>query len=488
MVLSIMKYLQRSAAFAASAALISSAALGSATLNRSAVASSTVSGALMNKGLTSSLNSAQSVDIEQIAWANDGALPGALPGEPTDLGQPNDPNGVQVTPEVDDAAKLANHLNDVRDTNSCPYTETPPPAVDSSEVPTPGQPTPQPLPVQSPPAGGSKMSECGIVKAEDFHVPDTVTGSGWIVFDIDTGEVIAAKDPHGRYRPASVIKVLLALVAIDQLKLDQRFEATFEDASIEGSRAGLVEGNEYTVKLLLQALLMSSGNDAANVLIRAIGGEEKAVEKINAKAKSLGATDTRVVNPSGLDGPGQMTSPFDLALFYREAFQNETFVKLDSTRLVTMPGNEEQGLPDFEMGNDNNLFANDYPGTIGGKTGFTDDARHTFVGAADQGGRRLGAALVDATIANGFRAWAQTADLMTAGFASRAEAVGDLNDLPNLDADGNSGSNDDGNKISTNVNSFFASLNMWQRIGVGAGIALVVIVLVAITFRAGRRR
>src|SRR5690606_6157632 len=90
-----------------------------------------------------------------------------------------------------------------RDTGKCPYRTTPPPAVDSSEVPAPGMPSPDPLPVPETPAGGPRMSDCDVVAARGFDVPEEVAASSWIVFDAGTGDVIAAKDPHGRYRPAS---------------------------------------------------------------------------------------------------------------------------------------------------------------------------------------------------------------------------------------------------------------------------------------------
>ena len=97
--------------------------------------------------------------------------------------------------------------------DACPYQVSTPPAVDSSEVPEAGDP-PQPLPVPAKPVGGDALAGCGVITAPGTPpVPDDVSAEAWLVADLDTGDVIAAKDPHGRHRPASIIKVLVAMQA-----------------------------------------------------------------------------------------------------------------------------------------------------------------------------------------------------------------------------------------------------------------------------------
>ncbi|MEJ5919163.1 D-alanyl-D-alanine carboxypeptidase family protein [Corynebacterium sp. H78] len=362
------------------------------------------------------------------------------------VGEPSD---VEARPPVSSASKDApdegksaeeekpeGPATETRDTSRCDFRVTPPPAVDTSEIPKPGQPSPEPLPVPKTPAGGARMSDCGLIAAAGFTPPEKTTASAWIVFDTQTGEVIATKDPHGRYRPASIAKVLLALVAIEELPLDQKTKATFEDAAIEGSRAGIVEGTEYDVRTLLLGLLMSSGNDCGSVLTRLLGGEEATLKKVNALANKLGATDTRIGNPTGLDSPGQSTSAFDMALFYATAFNNDTYRELSRTREVEMPGNKELEIEGFTMSNDNQLLASNFEGALGGKTGFTDDARHTFAGVAERNGRRLGSIILDSHIHEGQRAWEQSADLLEAGFATKpGSSVGNLQDLPSANED-----------------------------------------------------
>ncbi|HEY8372605.1 MAG TPA: serine hydrolase [Pseudonocardiaceae bacterium] len=315
----------------------------------------------------------------------------------------------------------------------CQYRTAPPPPVDASEQPKPGQPSPTPLPVPTKPVGGDRLGECGLVLPEGApQPPEDVHAENWLIADLDTGAVLAAKDPHGRQRPASAIKVLTALVALRELAPETTIEATEEDAAIEGTKVGLVPGVEYTAEQLVQALIMASGNDAANALARALGGTDETVEKMNQLAKELGALDTRAATPSGLDGPGMTTSAYDLALIYRRAMANPQFAKAVSTKRVTLPGRGQRSLT---VANDNKLLTN-YKGALGGKTGFTDDAQHTFIGAAAQDGRRL-VVVVLRTQKRPLEPWQQGAKLLDYGFAlskSNSERVGELVDSAPKDA------------------------------------------------------
>ncbi|WP_349269669.1 D-alanyl-D-alanine carboxypeptidase family protein [Mycolicibacterium parafortuitum] len=296
----------------------------------------------------------------------------------------------------------------------CPYRVTTPPAVDASEVPKPGDPTPGPLPVPAKPMGGDALSGCGVITAPGAPpVPGDVSAEAWLVADLDTGDVIAARDPHGRHRPASIIKVLTAMQAIRDLPLMKTVPGTADDAAQEGTKVGVGEGGVYTVNDLLHGLMMYSGNDAAHALAMQMGGMDTALNKINSLAGKLGARDTRVATPSGLDGPGMSTSAYDIGLFYRYAWQNPVFADIVATRSTQFPGRDGAGYP---IENDNKLLAN-YPGALGGKTGFTDDAGQTFVGAAERDGRRLVAVLLRGT-RQPIAPWEQAARLLDYGFAT----------------------------------------------------------------------
>lgn len=286
-------------------------------------------------------------------------------------------------------------------TDHCPNSLTPPEPTTTSEALAPGQQAPEPLPVAA-------DGHCGVSAPEGFEVPEDVLASAWMITDLDTGEIIAQKDPHGRYRPASVIKVLLALEVIDRLDPEQKVIASEESAAQDGSAVGLGAGGEYTVNELLHGLLLASGNDAAHQLAQELGGDERTLELINERARKIGTTDTRAATYSGLDAPGMSSSAHDLALIYEEAFKNEVFARVVNTEYIDFPGYDEH--EGYEVWNDNHLFMFD-PDGIGGKTGFTDDANHTFVGALDRDGRRLMAVILDTTIAKA-RPWQQAQALL----------------------------------------------------------------------------
>ena len=297
---------------------------------------------------------------------------------------------------------------------NCPYKVSTPPAVDSSEVPTAGDP-PIPLAVPAKPVGGEALGSCGVVAAPNTPpLPNDVSADAWLVADLDSGAVIAAKDPHGRHRPASIIKVLVAMAAINALPLNKSVEGTDEDAAAEGTKVGVNAGGVFTVNQLLHGLLMHSGNDAAHALAMQLGGMQQAVEKINVLAAKLGGQDTRVATPSGLDGPGMSTSAYDIGLFYRYAWQNPTFADIVATRTFDFPGHGDH--PGYELENDNQLLYK-YPGALGGKTGYTDDAGQTFVGAANHDGRRLVAVLLHGT-RQPIAPWEQAAHLLDYGFST----------------------------------------------------------------------
>jgi serine-type D-Ala-D-Ala carboxypeptidase (penicillin-binding protein 5/6) len=303
--------------------------------------------------------------------------------------------------------------NAAPDTNACPYRVSTPPAVDSSEVPEAGDP-PQPLPVPAKPLGGDALSGCGIVTAPGTPpVPNDISAEAWLVADLDTGDIIAARDPHGRHRPASIIKVLIAMQAIRELPIHKVIAGTQDDANAEGTKVGVGPDGHYSINDLLHGLLMHSGNDAAHALAAQLGGMDTAVQKINDLARKLGGRDTRAATPSGLDGPGMSTSAYDLGLFYRYAWQNPTFADIVATQSFDFPGRGDVGYP---VENDNQLLYN-YPGALGGKTGYTDDAGQTFVGAANHDGRRLVAVLLHGT-RQPIAPWEQAAHLLDYGFAT----------------------------------------------------------------------
>ncbi|HVL82888.1 MAG TPA: D-alanyl-D-alanine carboxypeptidase family protein [Pseudonocardia sp.] len=294
--------------------------------------------------------------------------------------------------------------------STCPGAQVPPPPPAPAELVAPA---PAPLPWPAEPVGGPRLGACGDVATADAPPPPQVGAAAWVLADLDSGAVLAARAPHARHRPASTLKVLTAVVALDRLDPEAVVEGTAADLRIEGSRAGIGPGGRYTVRQLLAALLLNSGNDAANALARAMGGPEPTVAAMNRTARELGALDTRAATPSGLDGPGQATSAYDLALLVRAALRDPVFADLLATRGVDFPGHG--GLAGFRMSNSSDLLLR-YPGSVGSKSGFTEASRHTLVAAAQRDGRRLVVTLVRGE-QRPVPMWRQAAALLDHGFA-----------------------------------------------------------------------
>jgi D-alanyl-D-alanine carboxypeptidase (penicillin-binding protein 5/6) len=270
-----------------------------------------------------------------------------------------------------------------------------------------------------PPASADLEIPAGAAPAPDGPA------EAWLVADIDSGEVLAARNEFGRYAPASTIKVLLALTALDDLPLDATVVANDADTLVECNCAGVAPGVTYTTRQLLEALLLVSGNDAANTLATMLGGRDAAIAKMNAKAVSVGATGTTAGSPSGLDGPGidVWTTPHDLAAIFRAALAHPVFAEITAQPTALFPSK----TGDRVLVNQDEMLAR-YPGMLGGKTGFTDLARKTFVGAAQRDGRRLVVVLMHGLIHEGGPTyWDQASALLDWGFAQgHGSSVGAL--------------------------------------------------------------
>ena len=302
----------------------------------------------------------------------------------------------------------------------CPGQQAPPPPAAREETSTPS-----PLPWPAEPVGGPALGGCGDI---GLSVPATVTAASYVLADLDTGAVLAARAPHARERPASTLKILTSLVVADRLSPDTVVEGTASDLRVDGSKAGIGPGGHYTVRQLMAALLLSSGNDAAEALARALGGDAATVAAMTATARQYGALDTRPATPSGLDGPGMASSAYDLAVLFRVAMTKPLFASTIATRMVPFPGYGDK--PGFMLGN-NDRFVPSYDGAIAAKSGFTDAARHTLVATAQRGNRRLVVALMRGE-QHPVHDGRPGAALLDMGFATppSAPAVGTLVDRP----------------------------------------------------------
>ncbi|MGW3893334.1 D-alanyl-D-alanine carboxypeptidase family protein [Micromonospora chokoriensis] len=308
------------------------------------------------------------------------------------------------------------------------------PTVRCPRVPVPAMSRPpRPSPPPAVPAqrvvGGAGLDTAGLVVPAGAPAPPGVSATSWLVADLDSGQVLGGCGPHEYGTPASVQKLLLAATMLPRLDPKKTVTVTDEDMDIEpgSSAVGLVAGGRYTVETIWLGLLLNSGNEAANALARLGGGADSAagVRAMNEHAHHLGALQTHAVTPSGLDGAGQFTSAYDLALIARACFAQPTFRRYALTEQTSIPAQPAQRTKGFDIQNENQLIYR-YPGALGGKTGFTDLARHTYVGAAERGGRRLVVTLLGAESAPK-RGWEQGAALLDWGFTvPRDASVGRL--------------------------------------------------------------
>ncbi len=238
-----------------------------------------------------------------------------------------------------------------------------------------------------PVTGGASLASRGVVVGHlgtGPRLPD-VKASAFVVADAGTGQVLAANDPHGWYRPASTLKVLTAVALIPVLDPNGTVVASKQATSVEPNLIGLLAGHRYRISDLFTALLTISANDAAVALTQATGSYARGMALINAEARYLRALDTVAVDPNGLDAPGQRTSAYDLALIARQALRMPAFLRYDQTTggLFRISNRKSVGLY-----NQNPLLG-DYKGAIGGKIGWTSAAGATYVGMARRGGVTL---------------------------------------------------------------------------------------------------
>ena len=244
-------------------------------------------------------------------------------------------------------------------------------------------------PVIGPAIGGAQLSGRGVlVSYPSRAVPrlPKIKASAWVIADAGTGQVLAAKDPHGWYRPASTLKVLTAISLIPALNPNAMVVASKQATTVSPNIVGLLPGHSYQVSDLFTALLTISANDAAMALAQATGSLSQGMAVINAEARHLQADDTVAVTPNGLDAPDQHTSAYDLALFARQGLQMPAFLKYDQTTSGQFRISQKKSVG---LWNQNTLLAT-YPGALGGKIGWTSAAGATYVGMA----RRHGVTLI----------------------------------------------------------------------------------------------
>ncbi|MEV6327796.1 serine hydrolase [Streptomyces sp. NPDC051909] len=258
------------------------------------------------------------------------------------------------------------------------------------------------------------------------------TALSWVVADVSTGDVLAARNAHKPLPPASTLKTLFALTALPDHGPDERH--TVADAELTGigegsSLVGVKEGYTYKVSDLWNGVFLSSGNDAVHVLASMNGGWKAMARKMQEKARALGARDTHVVSPDGYDAPGQVSSAYDLAVFGRAGVQDPQFTRYCSTRYADFPA----GSWSFGIANTNRLLTGEsgvdrYPGLIGVKNGYTSNAGNTLIAAAERGSRTLVVSVMNPQGGGGLAVYEEARELLDWGFAAagKVRPVGSL--------------------------------------------------------------
>lgn len=216
------------------------------------------------------------------------------------------------------------------------------------------------------------------------------------VMDVDTGEILYYKNMDDRHYPASITKVMTGLLLIENADLDDTI--TFSQDCWNGlnyyndMNIGMLNDEELTVNDALHAILMSSANEVCNGAAKYLSGSVSAFcDLMNERAKQLGCTNTHFVNPNGLHDPEHYTSAHDMALIAREAIQNPTFREITGCKEYTVKSTNLR--PEgFTLYHKHQMLMDTkyhYDACIGGKTGYTSEAKNTLVTYAEKNDHTL---------------------------------------------------------------------------------------------------
>ncbi|HZT07830.1 MAG TPA: LysM peptidoglycan-binding domain-containing protein [Chloroflexota bacterium] len=215
--------------------------------------------------------------------------------------------------------------------------------------------------------------------------PGLISAEHAVVVDDESGEILWAKDANTPVPPASLTKIVTALVTLDHANLTDNVVVHVDSRKMTDSTVmGLYPGEQLTVEDLLYGMMLPSGNDAALALAQYVAGtKESFADLMNEKVRSLGLTGSHFVNPHGLDAAGHVASAYDMAMLAREGMRNPAFRSLAAARTYDTPHGKG-----YSLSNLNQLLWR-YPGADGVKIGFTDAAGRAIVGSATRDGHRV---------------------------------------------------------------------------------------------------
>lgn len=207
-----------------------------------------------------------------------------------------------------------------------------------------------------------------------------------VLIDAETGCVIYDKNKDIKKFPASITKIMTAMLALENAKLDERVlfshQAVFS-LPYNSSHIAMDEDESLSMEQSLYAIMLESANEVSNAVAEHLGGtNEGFAEMMNKKAKDLGAKNTHFTNPHGLHDENHYTTAYDMALIMQAAIKNPEFIKIISTQSMKLPPTEKQPLERPLNNNHKMIFsgnANYHENVVGGKTGFTTEAGNTLV-------------------------------------------------------------------------------------------------------------
>jgi D-alanyl-D-alanine carboxypeptidase (penicillin-binding protein 5/6) len=252
-----------------------------------------------------------------------------------------------------------------------------------------------------------------------------VRAASAILVDGHTGAVLFAHNPDESRPPASVTKIMTALLVLEAGRLTDVVTVSRRAATTGGYRLGLRAGQRISLEDLLAAILIRSANDAAVAAAEHLGGSVAGfAEMMNVKAQAVGMTQTRFANPHGLDEPGHVTTARDMARLTRVALANPHFARLVSVREVAVNvwrPVRKRLIPQRRVILSHNKLLGLLDGADGVKTGYTDGAGRCLVGSASRGDQRMIAVLLNAP-----HRWQDAAMLLEYGFQVTNASAGDL--------------------------------------------------------------
>jgi D-alanyl-D-alanine carboxypeptidase (penicillin-binding protein 5/6) len=245
---------------------------------------------------------------------------------------------------------------------------------------------------------------------EDFQV----SAKSFVIMDAQTGQVLLSLNPQMFLPPASTLKVMTALSVVQHLKMDDRVPVSAYAAAAPPSKINIKPGETYTVRELLYALLLNSGNDAARALAeRVSGSEEDFARQMTREMRQWGAYRTTLATANGLPADNQFSTAQDLAVIFKKAMENPELAKIMETKYYTISGGKEL--------RNHNRFLWTTPLAVAGKTGYTRASKHTYVGMFRKDDKAIIIAMMGST-----KKWADLRPLIEKGFELEGAPIAKL--------------------------------------------------------------